>query len=40
VIGDVVALPCDIVAAGNGRRKVEVVARRKKGNNQPEVQAA
>jgi len=32
-------LPCDIVAAGRGQRKVEVSAKKKKkGNNQLEVQ--
>jgi len=38
VSGGVAALPCNIVAAGRGQHKVEVVAKKKKkGNNQPEV---
>jgi len=41
VSGGVVAQPCDIVVAGSTQRKVDMVAKKqKKGNNQPEVQAA
>jgi len=32
-------LPCDIIAADRGQRKVDGSKKQKKGNNQPEVQA-
>jgi len=37
VSGGMVALPCDIGAAGRGQRKVEGGKKKEKGNNQPEV---